>query len=54
MRLRWTGLAEDDLNNIADYIGQDSPAAAARVILELMIGPKRRWHAIPHRVAPDA
>ena len=36
MRLRWTRLAEDDLNNIAAYIGQDSPAAAARVILELI------------------
>ena len=36
MRLRWTSLAESDLNNIAVYIGQDSPAAAARVILELI------------------
>ena len=36
MRLRWTKLADDDLNNIAAYIGQDSPAAAARVILELI------------------
>lgn len=36
MRLRWTRLAEDDLNNIAAYIGQDSPAAAARVVLELI------------------
>lgn len=36
MRLRWTRLADGDLNNIAAYIGQDSPAAAARVILELI------------------
>lgn len=36
MRLRWTRLADTDLNSIADYIGQDSPAAAARVILELI------------------
>ncbi|MEQ1775245.1 MAG: type II toxin-antitoxin system RelE/ParE family toxin [Burkholderiales bacterium] len=36
MRLRWTKLAEADLGSIADYIGQDSPAAAARVILELI------------------
>jgi addiction module RelE/StbE family toxin len=36
LRLRWTRLAENDLNNIAEYIGQDSPAAAARVILELI------------------
>ena len=36
MRLRWTRLAERDLDDIADYIGQDSPAAAARVVLELI------------------
>ncbi len=36
MRLRWTRLADTDLNSIAEYIGQDSPAAAARVILELI------------------
>ncbi len=36
MRLRWTRLAERDLDQIAEYIGQDSPAAAARVILELI------------------
>lgn len=36
MRLRWTRLAERDLDQIAAYIGQDSPAAAARVILELI------------------
>ena len=36
MRLRWTRLAECDLDNIAAYIGQDSPAAAVRVILELI------------------
>ena len=36
MRLRWTLLAERDLEKIAEYIGQDSPAAAARVLLELI------------------
>lgn len=36
MRLRWTRLAERDLDEIAEYIGQDSPAAAARVVLELI------------------
>lgn len=36
MRLRWTRLAERDLDQIADYIGQDNPAAAARVVLELI------------------
>lgn len=36
MRLRWTRRAERDLDAIAAYIGQDSPAAAARVILELV------------------
>ena len=36
MRLRWTRLADLDLDEIAQYIGQDSPAAAARVVLELI------------------
>jgi len=36
LRLRWTKRAERDLDEIAKYIGQDSPAAAARVILELI------------------
>lgn len=36
MRLRWTRLASQDLDDIAEYIGQDSPAAATRVILELL------------------
>ncbi len=36
MRLRWTRRAERDLDEIAGYIGQDSPAAAARVVLELI------------------
>ena len=36
MRLRWTRFAERDLEEIARYIGQDSPAAAARVVLELI------------------
>jgi toxin ParE1/3/4 len=36
LQLRWTRLAERDLDDIAQYIGQDSPAAAARVVLELI------------------
>ena len=36
MRLRWTRRADRDLDEIAAYIGQDSPAAAARVVLELI------------------
>jgi len=36
LRLRWARLAERDLDEIADYIGQDNPAAAARVVLELI------------------
>ncbi len=36
MRLRWTKLANNDLDEIATYIGQDSPVAAARVVLELI------------------
>lgn len=36
MRLLWTKLASQDLEDIAQYIGQDSPAAAIRVVLEVM------------------
>lgn len=36
MRLRWTRLADRDLEEIAQYVGQDNPAAAARVVLELI------------------
>jgi len=36
LRLRWTKHAEHDLDEIARYIGQDSPTAAARVVLELI------------------
>jgi toxin ParE1/3/4 len=36
LRLRWTKRAERDLDEISAYIGQDNPAAAARVILELI------------------
>ena len=36
MRLLWTRLAERDLDDIAAFIGQDSLAAAARVVLELI------------------
>jgi toxin ParE1/3/4 len=31
MRLRWTGPAAEDLNNIMRYIRQDNPAAAREV-----------------------
>ena len=36
MRPRWTRLAEEDLEAIAAWIGQDNPAAACRVVLELI------------------
>jgi toxin ParE1/3/4 len=36
LRLRWSRPAERDLDEIADFIGQDSPAAAARVVLEVI------------------
>lgn len=36
MRLRWTRLAERDLDEIADYIEADNPAAAVRVVLEII------------------
>ena len=36
MRLRWTRLAERDLDEIADYIEAGNPAAAARVVLEII------------------
>jgi toxin ParE1/3/4 len=36
LRLKWTRPASQDLDDIAEFIGQDSPAAAARVILELI------------------
>lgn len=36
MRLQWTRLAERDLDQIATYIEADNPAAAARVVLEII------------------
>ncbi len=36
MRLQWSNLASRDLDSIAEYIGQDSPAAAMRVVLEVI------------------
>ncbi len=36
MRLHWTRLAERDLDEIATYIETDNPAAAARVVLEII------------------
>jgi toxin ParE1/3/4 len=47
LRLRWTRLAERDLDQIAAYIGQDNPAAAARVILELIDQVERLLPAHP-------
>ena len=35
-KIHWTKLASNDLDGIAAYIGQDSPAAAVRVILEII------------------
>lgn len=35
-RIRWTEPASRDLDDIFEYIGQDSTAAAIRVILELI------------------
>ena len=46
MRPRWTRLAESDLEAIAAYIGQDSPAAAVRVVLELIDQVESRL--VPH------
>jgi len=36
LQLRWTSLAERDLDGIADYVEADNPAAAARVVLEII------------------
>jgi toxin ParE1/3/4 len=36
LRIIWTKLASVDLDEIEQYIGQDSPPAAVRVILELI------------------
>lgn len=48
MRLRWTKHAERDLDEIASFIGQENPAAAARVVLELI---DRVEAALPGRPA---
>lgn len=58
MRLRWTKRAERDLDEIAKYIGQDSPAEAARVVLELIDQVEANLLAHPAigrpgRVSPD-
>ena len=52
MRLRWTKLASQDLDDIAEYIGQDSPAAACRVVLELM--ERAESALVPHPAAGRA
>jgi len=36
LRLRWTRLADRDLDEIAEYIEADNPAAAVRVVLEII------------------
>ena len=35
MRIKWLDLAVDDLEDIADYISQDNPDAANRVVSRL-------------------
>ena len=35
MRIKWLDLAVDDLEDIADYISQDNPDAADRVVSRL-------------------
>ena len=58
MRLRWTKLTSQYLDDIAEYIGQDSPAAACRVVLELMERAESALVAHPAKrnaiFAPDA
>ena len=39
MKIRWLDLAVDDLADIADYIAQDNPGAANRVV-------SRLWSAV--------
>ena len=51
MRIRWTAPAADDLEQIADYIGQHNPAAArtvTRAIVEGISG----LQAFPNRGRP--
>lgn len=36
MRIRWTEKAEQQLDEIESYIAQDNPAAAARVIIDII------------------
>jgi toxin ParE1/3/4 len=40
MRIKWLDLAVDDLEEIADYISQDNPEAARRVVNRLWIAVK--------------
>jgi addiction module RelE/StbE family toxin len=35
MKIRWLDIAVDDLEDIADYIAQDNPAAAGRIVARL-------------------
>lgn len=44
MRIKWLDLALDDLIEIADYIGQDKPQAAKRMVARL-------WKAVRSLVA---
>jgi len=43
MRIEWVRLALDDLNQAGEFIGQDNPEAASRVL-------KRIWDAV-HMIA---
>lgn len=36
MRIRWTRRADCDLDSVADYIADDNPQAAARVVLRIV------------------
>ena len=43
MKIKWVRLALDDLNQAGEFIGQDNPEAASRVL-------KRIWDAV-HMIA---
>lgn len=36
MRIRWTHKAEQQLDEIENYIAQDNPAAATRVVIDII------------------
>ena len=37
MKLQWTGEAQDDLASIREYIAQDSPISAAKVVTTIFL-----------------